>query len=425
MSKRVLVSGIDAGSTSNLGTDISQLLSYFIGGDTNSGSGVLDKSGGHLLVSESGTPAMTVDVASGVAFIRDNNSTEFLKKLRVAEIDADVTDTLTVSSNSTGADRIDACVAYVDLAGSSAVRGLDHITLDVIDGTNGASAMSDSQLQTAVDSLVSGYTDVPFIRLADITVADGASSIVDANISDTRIQVRHKPNISQYRDSDIYITSDDDGHLDLHADTSIDINGDFVFLGSNGAYPGGITQNHVSNNAAVEYQATDSSGTDLATRIILRGNGSDDIEFYQGDRDSEYLVWEFRLGNLRPSGHKERDIGVSSGAVDDIYADDFQNVADFPFLDERTENGKRIKVDDLEIINNIKPHPEKVVDKRTGFTLIDDWSLPKWLFTKDKKTGKIATDIDGKPYLALKTTIGLLLGAVRQLSDRLDQLQKA
>lgn len=116
---------------------------------------------------------------------------------------------------------------------------------------------------------------------------------------------------------------------------------------------------------------------------------------------------------------KTVDLGTALLAYDDVYADDFQNVADFPHLDDR---------DDLAVIRNIKG--SGVIDERTGLEIIDDDTLPDWLLSIYKrdyegvKKGEIMRDPDGKPYLALKNTIGLLLGAIRQLDSRLTTLEE-
>lgn len=184
-----MISGVTAGSTGNLGTDITKLLDLFIDGDSLTGSGVLDKTvGTHLAVTESGPAAMTVDVAEGVVLIKNNTATVFEKKMYIGYIDADETD-IAVAANSSGVNRIDPLIVYVDLGAAAAARGVDHIFLDVLTNaeTPTTAAMSDAEIQTALD-IITGDSDTPWTRLADITVADSAASILDASISDTRTQ---------------------------------------------------------------------------------------------------------------------------------------------------------------------------------------------------------------------------------------------
>jgi len=189
MAKRLIVSGVDGGSVNNTGYDVFQPWTYFLDGDNVGGSGVVDPQRGHLLVAESSPAAMTVDVKRGAVIFRDNNAVPFLKRtyLGVVESDSDG-EGLTVTANTSGTNRIDAAVAYVDLSAVEATRGEGHLGLAVVTGS-GATALTDAALQTAVDALVSGYSDVPFTRLANITVADSASSIVTDNIASTRTAV--------------------------------------------------------------------------------------------------------------------------------------------------------------------------------------------------------------------------------------------
>jgi len=127
-------------------------------------------------------------------------------------------------------------------------------------------------------------------------------------------------------------------------------------------------------------------------------------------------------GHITPDTHKISDVGQSGDAFDDMYADDFNNVADIYYLDEILDkDGDRLLVDDLQVLTGIKPSNE--FDKRTGFALIDDTTLPEWLLIRDKHNGNIVYDPDGKPYVSLKTLISLSWGAIRQLAERIDVLE--
>ena len=116
------------------------------------------------------------------------------------------------------------------------------------------------------------------------------------------------------------------------------------------------------------------------------------------------------------------DIGSATNAFHDIYAYNFNDVGDYFFLDNRLEAGKVKKIDDLAIINNMKSSKE--YDKRTGLRLIDDNSLPEFLYVKDKKTGLVLRNKDGKPYFNTKSLISLIFGAIRQISRRLKAIEK-
>ena len=110
--------------------------------------------------------------------------------------------------------------------------------------------------------------------------------------------------------------------------------------------------------------------------------------------------------------HKTVDLGDASAAFDNVYSDDFQNVADFFHLDDR---------DDLRALQSIKGSGK--VDKRTGLELIDDDTLPEWMLSKHKDTGHIMRDGNGAPYLSTKMVDSLLMGACRKLDDRVKELE--
>ena len=50
-----------------------------------------------------------------------------------------------------------------------------------------------------------------------------------------------------------------------------------------------------------------------------------------------------------------------------------------------------------------------------GAPLIDDDTLPDIVLARDKETGEIARDPDGKPYVSIRGLMSLLIGAIKQL----------
>lgn len=170
-----------------------------------------------------------------------------------------------------------------------------------------------------------------------------------------------------------------------------------------------------------------------------------------GDFQMWMLASNTSVQNIAISTNKQLDLFDSGAAADDIYADDFQNVADIPFLDE---------VDDLEAINNIKT--SGIRDERTGMLLINDSTLPDWFVTQHKrddeeiipklKEGESVDDWqpreqyrhwywvkpgdriraykkgtpqygpDGKPFISTKTHLGLHDGSFRQLIEEQSQV---
>jgi len=137
--------------------------------------------------------------------------------------------------------------------------------------------------------------------------------------------------------------------------------------------------------------------------------------------DPAFQNYDLEYTAFYPALTKFSDLGLATNAWDDAYADDWNNVADFFFLDSRQESGQIIQVNDVEVIKAIKPGG--VFDNRTGLQLIDDNTLPEWLLSKCKKTGAILRDPDGKPYLSLKVMISLLMGAIRQLDADIQKRQ--
>lgn len=134
------------------------------------------------LVTQQGTPNMTVLVATGKAYVfKPDNSNVYVTNL-------DANANVTIGSNSSGNPRIDAIVIKIDLAVTPNNNGDNVATLVAVQGTPAASpsAPTDSAIQTAVGA------GNPFYRLTDVTVANGAASITNANIADKRsgIQIR-------------------------------------------------------------------------------------------------------------------------------------------------------------------------------------------------------------------------------------------
>lgn len=128
---------------------------------------------------------------------------------------------------------------------------------------------------------------------------------------------------------------------------------------------------------------------------------------------------------------KTVDLGSSVRAWDDVWADDFQNVADIPFFDHRKDKeGKIYDIDDMQIVRDIKPLRDKrgnLKFNENGFAYWDDNTLPEWLWTrkrwkKNKVPGPlvIARDSDGKPWIAMKVLAGLALGVGTALVRRTD-----
>lgn len=89
-----------------------------------------------------------------------------------------------IADNASGLGRIDAIVAYIDFAdvNSSLSNNPSSIKFVAVQGTPNASPTAPSD--GAISAAIGGSN--PFRRLANVSVANGFSSITDANITDTR-----------------------------------------------------------------------------------------------------------------------------------------------------------------------------------------------------------------------------------------------
>ena len=133
-----------------------------------------------LRVEEKGSGAnASVDVQVGEVIILDADGFA----LRAW---SDAIENVLVTSNSSGNPRIDVVVAYVDKAvqNNATNNSPGGLVFDIVDGTPAGSPSppNDATIQSAVGA------DNPFIKLAQIAVADSFVSIVNANITDIRKQ---------------------------------------------------------------------------------------------------------------------------------------------------------------------------------------------------------------------------------------------
>lgn len=131
--------------------------------------------------SENGTPNNTVLVAPGSILIGfeapldDQEDRYYFGFLEAAT-------NVTVTANSSGSDRIDALVAYVNTAGGAADDNDGALVLDMVEGTPAATPVAPTKAAIAT-ALGAG---VPFIVLAHVAADNGFSSIVNADITDLR-----------------------------------------------------------------------------------------------------------------------------------------------------------------------------------------------------------------------------------------------
>lgn len=156
--------------------------------------GVFGVSNGNFLTEEEAIPVMSVKVNEGFAFLR-KSADDMVYPARLYDGD----DSIAISSNASGNDRIDALVLYVDLGVSANADITNVAKLKIVEGTPAASptAPTDGDIETDIGS------SNPYIRIADIEVANGTVSILDADITDQREEVIFLSHATPVDDADI------------------------------------------------------------------------------------------------------------------------------------------------------------------------------------------------------------------------------
>ncbi len=126
-------------------------------------------------VQEKTIPDLSVDVLSGRAYVQRSSS-------NVYPVRSTATENKPITSNASGNPRIDTVVLYIDLAATPNADGSGVAKLENIEGTPAASptAPNDTEVGTQIGAAN------PFMRLADVYVASGATTILNANITDKR-----------------------------------------------------------------------------------------------------------------------------------------------------------------------------------------------------------------------------------------------
>lgn len=144
-------------------------------------SGVVDVTGGHALVHEATSPAMTVVVDKGVVYVPNDSYDEFdsdsIKFWELVISGLTAARTLSITSNSSGQTRIDRICAMINPATTPDETASNIGSILVVVGTPGA-----------------GEPDLPAYHtpLAKVTVANGETEITNTEIVDERVQLVFK-----------------------------------------------------------------------------------------------------------------------------------------------------------------------------------------------------------------------------------------
>lgn len=150
-------------------------------------TGIMDiVNGTQFKVYQKASPGMGVKVKVGRAYLLATGGNGY-----PVHMDADDTSAITVPANSSGNPRIDSVVLYVNTGGTPNSGGDGVALLMEVEGTAAPSpsAPTDVNIQSAVGA------GNPFIRLANLAVAAGATQILDGNITDTRTQVAFRSDL--------------------------------------------------------------------------------------------------------------------------------------------------------------------------------------------------------------------------------------
>jgi hypothetical protein len=138
--------------------------------------GVLSKAENDFSVGENSPANKSVDVQPGIAYVKNTAwaRSDFLTKYY--RVESDAIENVVISDNASGNPRIDLIVLKIDSSVTPDANASNVATVTVIEGTPAASPTA-----PAIPSDGNHY-----LELAEVAVANGFSSIVDANITDRR-----------------------------------------------------------------------------------------------------------------------------------------------------------------------------------------------------------------------------------------------
>ena len=156
------------------------------------GSGVVDMTAGQFLVSPHSS-GLAVDVAVGRAYLCISGGNSYPSRMPT------IASNLTITANNSGNPRYTSIVLYKSTSISPNADDSNTDFITTVDGTPGASPSkpTNANIQSAIGA---GF---PFVRLADVYVASGATSLSGGNIYDTRNPVRFRSDIVN---QDIWVT---------------------------------------------------------------------------------------------------------------------------------------------------------------------------------------------------------------------------
>lgn len=194
-------------------------------------------------VIQSGTPGMSVQVTLGKAFLYIGSKSSYFGSY------LDTTTTLSITSNSSGSTRIDIICIKFDTSVTSDALGDNIVTLQVVVGTPGA----------GVPATPANYT-----KFAEVSVANNAVSIVNANITDKRLFMKFNSSLNISQSDGWYISPDTWVYGSANTFTIAGIDRTGVFTKG--------TRVRFTNNSITYYGTVSSSVFSTNTTVTLFAN---------------------------------------------------------------------------------------------------------------------------------------------------------
>lgn len=135
--------------------------------------GVVDFDGDDFLVEEDGTPNLSVNVNAGGAYVSNSGYTTPLFQQKVYPVSSNAIENVSINSNGSGNPRIDIICIKIDNSVSPGDEGINAGSVIAIAGTPAASPSVPA-------------TPARHYKLAEVAVANGSTTITNADITDTR-----------------------------------------------------------------------------------------------------------------------------------------------------------------------------------------------------------------------------------------------
>jgi hypothetical protein len=224
----IYVRAID-GMTNHTAADLRAAIADFI-----VAAGVLNVSGGDLAVTENGTPNMSVNVAPGIAYVLNASWTATSSDQKLWDVLVDAIVNVAISSNPSGSTRYDLICVKVDTGVSPNASASDVATVISYEGTPGAGIPA---------------TPNNYLKIAEVEVINGATTIITAKITDRRVQVGLK-----------------------FANKIVDSNGKDAILASGSTIP--VNQLTATNADAGGTPALSSTGSDINISLEINPKGT-------------------------------------------------------------------------------------------------------------------------------------------------------